>query len=127
MSFINSVVKYTCPRCRSFKMFKVPMQLSSPLEMHKRCEVCEQNFEPEPGFYFGAMFISYIISGFGILVPGLILVFYFKWSVEATMALIIFVGILTAMKLMRFSRSLWIHFIVKYDQDFASNKPKNLT
>ena len=127
MNFISSVAKYTCPRCRSFKMFKEPMELSSPLEMHKKCEVCNQDFEPEPGFYFGAMFLSYIISGFGILIPGLILVFYFKWSVEATMALIIFVGLLTAIKLMRFSRSLWIHFIVKYDQDFETTKPKNLT
>jgi uncharacterized protein (DUF983 family) len=108
-------------------MFKEPFELKNPLKMHKNCEVCGQKFEPEPGFYFGAMFLSYIISGFGILVPGLILVFYFKWSVEATMALIIFVAILTAIKLMRFSRSLWIHFIVNYDKNFSVSKPKKLS
>ena len=127
MNYLISCVKYMCPRCRSFKMFKDPFEISKPLEMHEKCEVCNQKFEPEPGFYFGAMFISYIISGFGILIPGLLLVFYFKWSVGATMALIIFVAIISGLKLMRFSRSLWIHFIVKYDENFARSKPKKIT
>lgn len=127
MRYFTSVAKYMCPRCRSYKMFKEPFELSKPLEMHAKCDVCQQKFEPEPGFYFGAMFLSYIISGFGILIPGLILVFYFKWSVEATMGLIILVGILTGIWLMRFSRSLWIHLIVKYDINHQTTKPKKLT
>jgi len=96
-------------------MFKDPFNFKDPLAMFDRCENCQQRFEPEPGFYFGAMFVSYIISGFTILIPGLILVFYFKWSLEATMALILFFAVITFFKLMRFSRSVWIHLIVKYD------------
>ena len=32
--------------------------------MHKECPVCGQLYEPELRFYYGAMFLSYIISGF---------------------------------------------------------------
>lgn len=30
--------------------------------MHKECPVCKANFEPEPGFYYGAMYISYALN-----------------------------------------------------------------
>lgn len=30
--------------------------------MNSHCSNCEVSFEPEPGFYFGAMFVSYAIS-----------------------------------------------------------------
>jgi len=32
------------------------------LKMHPACPVCGQNFMPEPGFYFGAMYFSYAIN-----------------------------------------------------------------
>ncbi len=83
--------------------------------MHKQCSHCGQRFEPEPGFYFGAMFISYIFLAFFSLgvVGGL--VFYFKMSVE--FAFLILLGILALMFVwnLRFSRSIWIHLVVKYD------------
>lgn len=30
--------------------------------MYPTCGHCHQSFEPEPGFYFGAMFVSYGIN-----------------------------------------------------------------
>lgn len=30
--------------------------------MHKTCPKCGQDFMPEPGFYFGAMYFSYAIN-----------------------------------------------------------------
>jgi predicted permease len=40
--------------------------------MNTSCSSCEASFEPEPGFYFGAMYVSY---GFTILL------FIFMWAV----------------------------------------------
>ncbi len=105
----------TCPRCRSGKLFKQPYNYENAYKMHERCPHCSANFEPEPGFYFGAMFISYILTGWLFIVIGLVLVFGLGWSVTAT---IITVGLLTILihnLAFRFSRSLWIHFFVKYD------------
>lgn len=44
-------------------MFVHPIsKLSKFQEMHEHCPVCNVKFEPEIGFYWGAMYISYAIS-----------------------------------------------------------------
>ena len=106
---------YKCPRCREGDLFIKPMNISKPLDMPKRCDVCNQRTEPEPGFYFGAMFASYIISSWLLLLPTLLLVFYFGWSIAPAMAFALFLGALSYIRLLRGSRSLWIHLMVKYD------------
>ncbi|MGB0863250.1 MAG: DUF983 domain-containing protein [Saprospiraceae bacterium] len=115
MNILKSVWTYQCPKCRSAKMFKEPFELSNPLNMHKKCENCGENLEPEPGFYFGAMFISYILSGWMLLVPALILLFVFEWEVNMTMVVVILLAAVTYLKFLRISRSIWIHIIVKYN------------
>ena len=118
-TWLGSVFRYTCPKCRSYKMFTRPFNIKDPLKMHERCGVCNQRFTPEPGFYFGAMFLSYILSGWILLLTALALVFYFGWTVENAMIVVIAVGVLGYFKLLRFSRSLYIHIVVGYDKDAA--------
>ena len=115
MSKLKNILNYTCPRCRRSKFFVEPFEFSNPVNMKHSCEVCQQRFEPEPGFYFGAMFISYIVSGWAYIGIALTLVFAFGWSVEAAMGVVIAVAIITFFKLLRLSRSLWLHLMVKYD------------
>ncbi len=90
--------------------------------MNRNCANCGQRFEPEPGFYFGAMFISYIILAFFSLGFTGLLVFYFKLSVDISFALLI--GILGLMFIwnLRISRSIWIHLMIKYDSQTAKSK-----
>lgn len=66
------------------------------------------------------MFISYIFVGFFSLGLTSLLVFYFNLSIEVTFTILI--GILSVMFLwnLRFSRSIWIHLLVKYDPDAIS-------
>ena len=102
--------------------------------MPKACEYCGQKTEPEIGFYYGAMMVSYGISAWLFLAIVLFLVFYFKWTVEQAMVLVIVFAVVTYLKLLRFSRSLWLHMMEKHDpgveatirakreQDAAGNK-----
>lgn len=106
---------YKCPKCRQGDIFVKPLDLKNPLNMPKKCAVCGQPTEPEPGFYYGAMFLSYIIGGWTVLLPTLALVFYFKWSVGAAMTFTIFLALIIYLKLLRGARSLWLHMTVKYD------------
>jgi uncharacterized protein (DUF983 family) len=115
MSIIKSVFNMTCPRCRKGRLFTEPFKWSDPLAMPEKCAICGQRTEPEPGFYFGAMFISYIISGFVLLGISLGAVFIFGWSVIQAMALVLLIGALGYIRLLRLSRSIWIHLVVKYD------------
>ncbi len=116
---IKSTINYTCPRCRKSSLFIKPFDIKNPLAMNGSCKRCNLNFEPEPGFYFGAMFISYIITGFAFLGAALLLVFYFKWSVNTAMAFVIILGALSYFWVMRFSRSMYIHMMIRYDKDLV--------
>lgn len=120
--WLQSTIDYTCPRCRKGPLFVQPMKFSDPLAMHDRCEHCDLRFAPEPGYYWGAMFLSYILSGWALLLITLGLVFYFDWTVEMAMLLVIAIGILSYFKLLRFSRSLYIHLLVSYRPEFDKSK-----
>lgn len=115
MNFITSTVKYKCPRCRTGDLFTKPFDISKPLDMPKRCFHCDLKTEPEPGFYFGAMFLSYLLTAFPLLGLGLGLAFGLNWSINGVIAAILFVAALFFIKVLRFSRSLWIHLMVKYE------------
>ena len=127
MNIIKSIFQLKCPKCRGSKIFIEPFELAKPLAMPKTCSVCNQKFEPEPGFYFGAMFLSYIISGWVLLGIALILVFYFKMSVTGAMLIVLLVSALFYIKLLRLSRSIWIHLMVKYDPKAVSVSPAEET
>lgn len=90
--------------------------------MNKECDVCGQRFEPEPGFYYGAMFISYTFLGFLSLGLVGLLVFYFKMSVEFAFAILLSVLAIIFVWNLRFSRSIWIHLVIKYDPKAAVGK-----
>ena len=106
---------YKCPRCRKGDLFKKPFQISDPLNMPENCNVCGQAYEPEPGFYQGAMYVSYILTAWFYMIPGLILAFVLKWSMTAIMTAIIALAIITFVKFLRLSRSVWIHLAVRHD------------
>ena len=125
MNVFQSIWNYKCPKCRKGDLFVAPFDFKKPLNMHETCTHCQQKFEPEPGYYFGAMFISYIwtawtclaIVGFCMLVLG--------WSIEASFALLIFVSAISYFFVMRISRSMYIHLDMKYDKELALNSSES--
>ena len=118
---VVNILGKKCPRCRQSKLFTEPLVLTKPLEMPERCNVCGQNFNPEPGFYYGAMFISYILSSFFFLFIAGVTIIVFDWSVEAAFALIIFIAVILYIWVLRMSRSIWINLMVKYDPEAKNN------
>jgi uncharacterized protein (DUF983 family) len=62
-SILRDVLSTKCPNCRKESMFMYPtLNLIGMLKMHRKCPHCGQDFMPEPGFYFGAMYFSYAIN-----------------------------------------------------------------
>lgn len=108
-----------CPRCREGDLFKKPFNFSKPLDMHERCEVCNQKTEPEPGYYFGAMFISYIWTGWLCLFIVGITMIFLGWSIAQAFALLITAFVLTFFWVMRISRSIYIHIDIQQDPAYA--------
>lgn len=111
-----SVFGLKCPRCHEGKLFETgTFEFSKPFEMPKHCSVCKQDFEPEPGFYYGAMFISYIFMGWFCIGFLAILHWVLKWSILSSFLLLIVISLLLLVWIFRTSRSVWININVGYD------------
>lgn len=102
-------------------MFVEPFDPGAPLDMPSECSVCGQSMLPEPGYWYGAMFISYILTGWAVLIPTLILVFVCKWGIWAALGLPVALMLLFFFKILRGSRALYMHLMVKYRPDAAKN------
>lgn len=117
-SKIYSIVKCKCPRCQEGNMF-LPGTLYLPTKfykMHNYCDLCRQSFEPEPGFYFGSMFVSYALN------TALFIIFWVATSLlveDISLPMILGILVVVVIGLLpvtfRISRSIWINFFVHYD------------
>lgn len=119
-SKLYSIFTLRCPRCHSAKMFySGSWSWKKPFDMKERCSHCDLNFFPEPGYYYGSMFISYIWMGFFCLafVMGFHWILDFSQTVTFT-ALSIFIAI-NFVYIFRISRLMWININVAYDERYA--------
>lgn len=85
---------------------------SRPFDMDPNCRVCGQDLAPEPGFYYGAMFLSYILSGFFSVGLVALLHWVLDWGLMLSFGTLIAVLALLFVWFFRISRSLWIHINV---------------
>ncbi|HZH67976.1 MAG TPA: DUF983 domain-containing protein [Chitinophagales bacterium] len=68
-----------CTRCGQGEMFKDPnpYRIKNFDKMNRYCSNCNMDFEPEVGFYFGAMYFSYAFGvAFSVFTFVLHLVFF---------------------------------------------------
>lgn len=113
-----SVLKLECPKCRKAKLFYYPItKFRRMYSMKTSCDCCGQNFELEPGFYYGAMFLSYIISSFFMLISFFLIKFIFGLKTWDTFGIVLLLVALGYFYIFRVSRSMWIHLFVEYDPD----------
>ncbi len=118
-TLFNSIYEMKCPRCREGELFDTTIfSFDKSFEMRERCSECSMNFSPEPGFYYGAMYVSYAIWGGISLVLCSILILVFDWNLNQSFALLFFVSIIFFVWLFRISRTLWIHANIKYRPNY---------
>lgn len=60
-SIFYSIFKFKCPHCHEGEFFisRNPYNIKSMSITHKRCPKCNERLSLEPGFYYGAMYVSY--------------------------------------------------------------------
>ncbi|MCD6067002.1 MAG: hypothetical protein K0S33_1828 [Bacteroidetes bacterium] len=66
---LKAIVHQKCPNCGAGDVFKKRSIFSVGIpEMHEKCPDCGYFFEREPGYFLGAMYLSYGLGVFqGIL------------------------------------------------------------
>lgn len=71
-----ALIQGKCPRCRTGQIFTYPAtSLTRFAKMNETCPHCGVRLEPEPGFYQGAMYVSYAFTVAFIVVVGVVLYF----------------------------------------------------
>jgi uncharacterized protein (DUF983 family) len=76
-SKLSAMIHARCPQCHEGRLFKYRWwNLFNFAQMHQNCPHCDLRYEIEPGFFYGAMYISYAFS-VGIMLIGGIIVFNF--------------------------------------------------
>jgi hypothetical protein len=132
--YLSSVIDCRCPRCREGKLFKYPVsiRLKRNMMMNETCLVCGQATELEVGFYYGTGYVSYgvtvMLSLISLALWWILIGFstsdnrFFYWIGFNSVLLI-----LLQPWIMRFSRSLWISWFVRYDPDWKKNKPVDVS
>ena len=119
-SKLYAMLNHKCAECHEGDMFKTgSYSFNKPFEMYERCPECNANFEPEPGFYYGAMFVSYVLMVFPLLGFTMLLRWGLGWSIEGAFTLIIILAALIFVWWFRFSRAVWLNLMVKYKPEKA--------
>ena len=108
VSMVFAVLRQLCPRCRAARMYRKSIWAGFP-KMWERCPNCGLRFNREPGYFLGAMYISY---GLGLLtIVGLALLLWAltSWSLMKVTLCAILLFLPLAPTLTLFSRVLWIY------------------
>ena len=77
--------------------------------MHECCPVCALKFEREPGYFLGAMYISYGVALITIVGLALVLYLGMRWSLQRSTFWAILLFLPLAPPITLFSRVLWIY------------------
>jgi hypothetical protein len=134
-NYFLTIFGMRCPRCRRGKMFKDKnayrkLSLSHIFDMYENCPVCQQQYDMEPGFWYGTGYVSYALAvaiSTSTFVAWWVLIGIstddnriFYWLIFNSVALL-----LLQPWMMRLSRVIYIRFFVSYDADYQLHQPKS--
>jgi uncharacterized protein (DUF983 family) len=121
---IYSTVANKCARCHKGKVFKInnPYALKNALTMNDYCSECNLKYEREPGFFYGALYVSYA------LMSGIFIVWFLADQLWLHLeAIILLVVVVSSMALLfpliyRSARIIWLNFFIRFDKSYANKK-----
>lgn len=114
MNFFNAL-KGKCPNCQQGQIFKTkgnPFLFRMP-SMGKKCKLCDYKFEVEPGFFFGAMYVSYAIACAQMIACFIISWVFLDLPILVTFLCVVAIVILSSSMNFRLSRIIWMYLFYK--------------
>ena len=124
-NILYSTLWNKCPKCNKGDVFITnnPYDLKKFDKMHQSCSHCGERYEREPGYFYGAMYVSY-----GLMVGW----FVVTWAINTfivkveTIPYLIFLSVtivLFTTLTFRISRLLWMNMFSKYDKSKEDAPP----
>jgi uncharacterized protein (DUF983 family) len=108
LATVADILHQRCPRCRTGRIFRYSIYRGFP-KMNDRCLVCDLKFDREPGYFLGAMYVSY---GLGVVIVAALAALLWWvtgwWITKDTIwAVILFLPLAPTITLL--ARVLWIY------------------
>jgi uncharacterized protein (DUF983 family) len=119
MGNLKGALKLKCPRCEKGEIFEVknPYKFGKMFVMNTHCSNCGVKYEKESGFFYGAMYVSYMIN-IGFFVVATVSWYLF---IKGHMDWRIYISSYVALTLFlvpviyRYSRTIWLMIMIKYE------------
>ncbi|WKN30343.1 DUF983 domain-containing protein [Porifericola rhodea] len=109
---IKNIKQEKCPNCHAGEVFKTKgnVLLFKTPEMKPRCSNCGYSFEKEPGYFTGAMYVSY-----ALIIAEMIIAFILFSFTPISLDYLIYLVLLPVILLwpfnFRMSRIIWMNLI----------------
>ncbi len=122
---LYSIFLNKCPRCQQGNFFAInnPYNLKRFDLMNQECPCCGERFVKEPGYYTGAMYVSY--GYYTALIVTSFIAFQVIVELDLSYFLIALVSLIVLLTppVFRLARLTWINFFITYDADKPTNCP----
>lgn len=104
------ILKEKCPNCGKGNVFEKKKKFFALPVMNDKCDLCHYYFHREPGYFLGAMYISYGLSVFqGILTFLLVNVFLPSIPTIYVVFIILVVIVIYSLRNYKLSRIIYMH------------------
>lgn len=121
---LYSIFKMKCPRCQEGEFFvSKPYDLRQAGNTHEHCSACNLKYEKEPGFFQGAMYVSYAL-GVALFVTLWVSMNLFFTGIDiwTQIFVIIAISVVLTPYLYALSKIIWINLFIKYDRASSAKR-----
>jgi uncharacterized protein (DUF983 family) len=123
MSFSDTklypILKNRCPRCIEGPYFvgNNPYNLRNFATAHRSCPNCHLDYRQEPGFYFGATYVSYGIQVATVLISYAVFEMWLGWETWQFATAVGVILLLMVPLTYRVSRLTWLTMFGEYKRE----------
>ncbi|MDC3252846.1 DUF983 domain-containing protein [Crocinitomicaceae bacterium] len=113
-SKLYSILKMKCPQCQEGEFFvSKPYDLKRAGDLYRNCSKCGLKYSKEPGFYYGAMYVSYAL-GVALFVTLWVSfnLFFDDFNIWAQIGIISFASVFLAPYFYALSKIIWAHLFI---------------
>ncbi|MBC9795502.1 DUF983 domain-containing protein [Sinomicrobium weinanense] len=115
MTDLINLIRGKCPNCEKGNIFssRGNVFLFRMPRMHRKCENCGYNFVQEPGYFFGAMYVSYVLTIAEMIAIMVIVKFMLGLGNLYVFFIVAVVAVALSTFNFRMSRTIWMYIFRK--------------
>ena len=117
-----SILKFKCPACHEGAfLVSTPYDLKNVGDVREVCDVCNQKYSKEPGFYQGALYVSYAL-GVALFVTIWVScnLFFNNLNVWIQIGMVAGASIILGPYLFALSKIIWANLFIPYNPNAKS-------